>query len=79
MSAILLVLAQQVARTEVPGGALTPFAAVFMSVSMGFVTLLTAWVFVRILRRGVQYEASDESDAAESHPPGGSSPSGPER
>lgn len=79
MTAILLVLAQQVARTEVPSGALTPFAAVFMTVSMGFVTLLTVWVFVRILRRGVQYEASHELDAAESRTPGGSSPSGPER
>lgn len=79
MTAILLVAAQGVARSEVPGGALTPFAAIFMTVSMGFVTLLTAWVFVRILRRGVQYEAAGEPEAPQAGEPGGSAPSGPER
>lgn len=47
MAAALL---QEVARVSAPAGGLTPFAALFMTVSMGSVTLLAAYLFYRILR-----------------------------
>lgn len=53
---------QEVARTSVPEGGLTPFAAVFMTASIGLVTLLTAYVFYRILRGPAQYGESEEEE-----------------
>lgn len=57
----ILALAQAVARAGAEGR-LTPFALVFMLVSMGSVTALTAYVFYRILRGPVGYETREEEE-----------------